>query len=445
MSSYQTNYRKPISIIVASVLCAFSLFFMTTSSTAAAETKINRISGADRYETSVKVSQTGWSAGAETVVIAVGDNFPDALAGAPLAAKHNAPILLVTKEKIPYGVMKEIERLGAEKAYILGGNSVISPTIESQLKDRGIKVERVAGKNRYETAAKIANLVGGTKAVVTYGGDFPDSLAIAPVAASQSMPILLTDKNNIPEETKKVLTEYSSFILVGGKGVISENVENNLPNATRIAGKDRYDTSTKVAEKFFSSQSVNTSIIAAGESFADALTGSVLAAKGKAPVLLTQSKNVPAAIKETVEKLGIDQLTIIGGTSVISAEVQSQFGFDRQALVQTAKQYLGVPYLWGGTTPSGFDCSGYLNYVYDKHGIDLPRTTSDIWNFGSRTGTPEIGDIVMFETYKPGPSHAGIYIGNNEFIHSGNRGVEITSMNNVYFKPRYLGAVKVID
>ncbi|MCA1060812.1 cell wall-binding repeat-containing protein [Rossellomorea aquimaris] len=436
-----SNYRKPVSITFVTVVSIIFLIIFQTPA-AAAGTQIDRVSGVDRYETAIKVSKQGWNS-ADTVVIAVGNNFPDALAGAPLADKYNAPILLVTEDSVPYSVKEELKRLNPNKAYILGGDSVIAPSVENQIKNLGIKSIRVAGENRYETAAKIAELVGGSQVIVTYGKDFPDSLAIAPVAASKSMPILLTEKNYVPEETKKALSKYQSSILVGGTGVVSENVKNQLPRATRISGKDRYETATKVAEKYYSGS--NSTVIAAGDSYADALTGSVLAAKKGSPVMLVQSNNVPTSVKSTVDKLGINQFTIIGGTSVISEKAQSLFGFDTDSLIRTAKQYIGTPYKWGGTTPSGFDCSGYLNFVYDKYDIDLPRTTSDIWNFGSRSNSPEVGDIVMFETYKPGPSHGGIYIGGNQFIHAGNDGVEITSMGNVYWKPRYLGAVKVIN
>lgn len=111
------------------------------------------------------------------------------------------------------------------------------------------------------------------------------------------------------------------------------------------------------------------------------------------------------------------------------------------ALVTEAKRYIGVPYVWGGSTPSGFDCSGYLNYVFAKVGVSIPRTVETIWGATKPVTSPRVGDLVFFTTYKAGPSHAGIYIGNNQFIHAGSStGVTITDMNNSYWKARYLGA-----
>ncbi|MFS0672627.1 NlpC/P60 family protein [Ornithinibacillus sp. 179-J 7C1 HS] len=113
------------------------------------------------------------------------------------------------------------------------------------------------------------------------------------------------------------------------------------------------------------------------------------------------------------------------------------------SFIQTAYAYVGTPYVWGGTSPSGFDCSGFLQYVHSVHGVTIPRTVSDIWNFGSPVNSLSVGDLVFFETYKPGPSHAGIYVGNGQFIHAGLDGVEVSNMGDAYWQQRYLGAKRI--
>ncbi|MGD6843452.1 LysM peptidoglycan-binding domain-containing protein [Bacillus infantis] len=109
-------------------------------------------------------------------------------------------------------------------------------------------------------------------------------------------------------------------------------------------------------------------------------------------------------------------------------------------IINEAKKYIGVPYKWGGSTTAGFDCSGYINYVFKKAGISIPRTVATIWSAGKPVSSPSPGDIVFFET-GTGPSHAGIYLGGNQFIHSGSStGVTISDMSLNYWKTRYLGA-----
>jgi|SRR5690625_285199 len=113
-------------------------------------------------------------------------------------------------------------------------------------------------------------------------------------------------------------------------------------------------------------------------------------------------------------------------------------------LIQTARSLIGSPYNWGGTSPNGFDCSGFIQYIYQEQKITIPRTVTDIWNFSTPIDQPSIGDLIFFETYKAGPSHLGIYIGNNQFIHAGlSNGVEIADLNQQYWRSRYLGAKRI--
>jgi cell wall-associated NlpC family hydrolase len=113
-----------------------------------------------------------------------------------------------------------------------------------------------------------------------------------------------------------------------------------------------------------------------------------------------------------------------------------------QEIVVEAKKYIGTPYLWGGNTPSGFDCSGFVKYVFAKFGDSLPRTTESQWSATTPVNSPSIGDLVFFQTYKPGPSHVGIYLGNNKFISAASSGVTISDMTSSYWGTRYLGARK---
>ena len=106
-------------------------------------------------------------------------------------------------------------------------------------------------------------------------------------------------------------------------------------------------------------------------------------------------------------------------------------------VINEAKKYLGTPYVWGGTTPSGFDCSGFIYYVYKQVGKNVSRTSAlGLWNETTHVSNPQPGDLVFFSnTYKPGISHVGIYMGDNKFIQSGSRGVEITSLEQSVLEP----------
>ncbi len=287
--------------------------------------QLDRVSGKDRYLTAIETSKTGWVK-SDTVVIARGDNFADALAGVPLAHKLNAPVLLTLSNKLYDKTINEINRLGAKKVIILGGSSAISDSVTKELEKAGLKVERISGVNRFDTAAKIALEVapkGVAKVVIANGMDFPDALSVAAHAAKEGLPILLTEKNKLSLETKVAIESLKATqtILVGGTTVVSANVEKQLPNTTRLAGKDRYETNVKVAEHF-GVQSKH-AYVATGKSYADALTGAVLAAKNDGTVLLVHDK-VPEEITTYITNHDIRHLTIFGGESAVSSKVASE-------------------------------------------------------------------------------------------------------------------------
>ncbi|MDV2684342.1 peptidoglycan-binding protein [Alkalihalophilus lindianensis] len=131
-------------------------------------------------------------------------------------------------------------------------------------------------------------------------------------------------------------------------------------------------------------------------------------------------------------------------SSSSSSSASSSSSVNASSLVSFARSLTGTPYRFGGTTTSGFDCSGFIQYVFRNQGVSVPRTAAQQWSAGTTVSNPQVGDLVFFETYKAGPSHNGIYIGNNQFIHSGSStGVTVSSMSNTYWAPRYLGAKRV--
>ena len=116
-------------------------------------------------------------------------------------------------------------------------------------------------------------------------------------------------------------------------------------------------------------------------------------------------------------------------------------------LTKSALRFLGVPYVFGGTSTTGFDCSGYTQHVFATLGLTIPRTADAQYYAGSRiVGGMKPGDLVFFQTYAPGPSHVGIYLGNNNFVHaSSSHGVMVSSLSDSYWAARYIGAKRLIS
>lgn len=310
-------------IVICSLL--LTLLANTIPIHAFAEGSYQRIAGNDRYETSAAISRIGWET-ADTVIIARGDDFPDGLAGGPLAYKLDAPLLITQKDSIPPAVAEEIDRLKPQKAYILGGPGAISDKVEQTLESKGLTVERVYGPDRAATAAEIARIIGAPsgRAIIVTGLNFPDALAISPVAAIGNLPILFVYGNVIPEATLKVLSDLSikQVDVIGGPSVVPDSVVKALEgmgiNVRRIYGSNRELTALEIAKTYSSIK--NGVFLATGYVFADALSAAPLAAKRGQPLLLcgkeTVDKSIPAYIKSS--GLTIEKVTVIGGEGAVS-------------------------------------------------------------------------------------------------------------------------------
>jgi len=286
---------------------------------------VDRIFGHDRYDTAIEVSQEGWADGSvEKVIVASGKDFADALAGVPLAHAWDTPILLTPNDRMLDKTINEIKRLGAKEVTILGGEVAVSKGAEEALEQEGLKVNRISGATRFDTAVAVAKELTGGKAekiVVASGNDFADSLSVASLAAQQGIPILLTLKDKIPSSTEKALDDLGvkKSIVLGGEEAISRKTAIKFPGDKRISGETRYETNIEILESFgVDSKSL---YVASGTNFADALTGGVLAAKNESAVVLVRDI-VPESVAAYLEQQGPEALTIFGGTEAISDKVQ---------------------------------------------------------------------------------------------------------------------------
>lgn len=289
----------------------------------------DRIAGSNRYGTAIEISQQGWLQGADTVVLARGDEYADALAGVPLAYQLDAPILLTRTNLLTPATKAEILRLGASKVIILGGTGAVSDAVAQELIVMGLTVERISGSGRYDTAAAIARKMaqGGSfnTAYIAVGTDFADALSSSAYAAMSGCPILLVKTNSIPAPTTQAFTELwiSKTVVIGGSGVISDTVFNQLPGSQRISGSNRYNTAIALAERFLPAETSRV-FIATGTDFPDAIAGGVLAAKYNSGVLLVRG-DLPApnqAVQDFLQSKNIGFASIFGGSGAVSAKLE---------------------------------------------------------------------------------------------------------------------------
>lgn len=319
------------------------LFFVLVTKVSAAPNSI-RIGGVDRYETAVKVSQDSWNE-SDYVVLASGEDFPDAICAVPLAKKYNAPVLITKGNSLNSEVFDEIKRLKTKQAFIIGGEGVILPSIEKELNDNNINTIRIGGQDRYETSIKVAKELGeSSEIVLAYGENFPDALSIAPIAAMKAMPIILTDTNVLPDSVKEYINGnvIKKCYVLGGTGVISNSSIKSISNVKRLNGNDRYETNIAIINEFSADLNFKTTYLTSGENFPDALCGSAAAGKSSSPIVLVNTNYFKGRSLIKSKLNDIDYFKVLGGSGVISDKlVQSILFPTKSVLAYTGSYYSG--------------------------------------------------------------------------------------------------------
>jgi len=292
---------------------------------------VKRLAGDDRYETAIKISKDNFKS-ADTVVLASGTNSADALAASSLATSKSAPILLTKRNEIGKNVFDEIKRLNANNVIVVGGKVSISEKVVSDLKDKNITVKRLAGDNRYETSYEIAKeLLKSNKAkeaIIVNGFKNVDALSVSSLATKENLPILLNDGNRLSKDIKNIVEDSNikKMYIIGGRTSLPRRIEDNIKaldiEYERLAGEDRYETSSKIAK--YAYENSDKVILASGENSIDALAAGVLTKMEKAPMLLVQKRRIPKSISNRIEESKAKKFLLIGGEKTISDRVKDK-------------------------------------------------------------------------------------------------------------------------
>ncbi|MFF1572631.1 cell wall-binding repeat-containing protein [Leifsonia sp. NPDC058292] len=290
---------------------------------------VERVSGTDRYATSVSVSQRQFPGTAPVVYVASGADYPDALAAGPAAAKRGGPLLLTAPGALPAIVAAEITRLAPGTIVVAGGAAPVSDAVLKQLHQAApsATLTRAAGIDRYATSRAVVSDAFTTADTVylASGTNFPDALSGGGAAGSKGAPTLLVNGSatSVDAATSALLSSLGAknIVLVGR--VVSGGIESSLEDAgysvARYGGADRYTTALLVNLNTYTHAS--SAIIAYGLNFPDALSATSWAGMTSSPLYLVSSNCMPQSILSEFVRLGVKTVSLVGGAGVLTANV----------------------------------------------------------------------------------------------------------------------------
>ena len=307
------------------------------------ETSWNRLAGGSALTTMKAIVNEGWKT-SDWAIVATSQSYQDALSASALAGLlDNAPVLLTSSNKLENVTKNLLTNKGVKKVVIVGGESAVSPSVETAIKGLGIDVTRIAGGTATTTATAVykwgadASNTGGTvwgkDAIVATVDSYQDALSIAPYAYAKHAPIFLTDNG-----TKDIRSSVQNFIktggftrtlIVGGEAAVAKTVEGKVTtDFKRLAGGTAYTTSKAVAQFALAEGMVATDTgVACATSYQDALTGAALCGKNNSILLLadnnkSSSKYTSATSIVKAQKANLGKCYIFGGTGAVSDPVK---------------------------------------------------------------------------------------------------------------------------
>ncbi len=310
------------------------------------------VEGKDRYATAIAAADIVYPGimpsgpdGNRTVVLASGENWPDALAASGLAGAHRAPLLLTKSTSLPTTVAQKIASLGANRVIIVGGTAAVSDAVATaagQAVGGASRVSRIAGSHRYATANAIAAATvavpgrtawDGTAFVAT-GDNFPDALAVAPLAADKGYPLYLAAPTGISDATLAAMKAagVKRVYLLGGTAAVSPLTESRIAGtgisvAGRWAGSDRFATGRVIAENSLNSGLTAREVaLATGRNFPDALAGGVMQGLTGSIMVLTESTRLHAQAEAVLAAnvSSIHEIRFVGGLSALAQDVRDR-------------------------------------------------------------------------------------------------------------------------
>lgn len=286
-----------------------------------------RFSGADRYEVALAVSRA-WS-DADTVFVAKGTDYPDALSASAVAAHLDAPLLLTPSDRLLPTVAARIQELAPSRVIIVGGPASVQPRVADALATLAPTVERVSGSDRYEVSRNLIRFAFPTAAALSTiylatGNNFPDALSASPAAVYQGGAVLLVNgwSDGLDAASAAEIARLAPYqaVIVGGTASVNTSVEGGVrsivDSVVRIGGADRYEASANV--NLFAFPSAERIFFATGQTFADALSGGVLAGRMNSPLLVVAGSCVTDVTAWTVNnRFASAARTLLGGPNSV--------------------------------------------------------------------------------------------------------------------------------